>query len=100
TLRWLVGMQKGGDPAVVEFLRGRALGAFAIVEKHLATHPFLLGEAPTIADFSLVGYQYYEEETTIDRNAFPNIRAWTRRIAALPGWKHPYELMPRGSPAA
>jgi glutathione S-transferase len=100
TLRWLVGLQKTGDQAVIEFLRGRALGAFGIVEKHLATRPFLLGEEPTIADFSLVGYQYYEEETTIDRSAFPNIRAWTRRIAALPGWKHPYQLMPRGSPTA
>jgi glutathione S-transferase len=100
TLRWLVGMQKSGDPAVIEFLRGRVLGAFGIVDKHLATRPFLIGEAPTIADFSLVGYQYYEEETTIDRDAFPNIRAWTRRIAALPGWKHPYDLMPRGSPTA
>jgi glutathione S-transferase len=100
TLRWLVGLQKTGDQAVIEFLRGRALGAFGIVEKHLATRPFLLGEEPTIADFSLVGYQYYEEETTIDRSTFANIRAWTRRIAALPGWKHPYELMPRGSPTA
>jgi glutathione S-transferase len=89
---------KSGEPAVIEFLRGRALGAFAIVDKHLAKQPFLLGEEPTIADFSLVGYQYYEEESSIDRDTFPNLRAWTRRIAQLPGWKHPYELMPRGSP--
>jgi glutathione S-transferase len=97
TLRWLVGIQKTGDPAVHEFLRGRALGALGIVEKHLARQPFLLGDVPTIADFSLAGYQYYDEETSIDRNAFPNIRAWTGRIAQLPGWKHPYELMPRGA---
>jgi glutathione S-transferase len=97
TLRFMVGLQKSCDPAVAEFLRGRVLGAFAIVEKHLAGNAFILGERPTIADFSLAGYQYYEEETTIDRNAFPNIRAWTRRIAQLPGWKHPYELMPRGA---
>jgi glutathione S-transferase len=82
---------------VVEFLRGRVLSAFGIVEKHLATRPFMLGDEPTIADFSMVGYQYYDEETTIDRNAFPSIRAWTQRIAALPGWKHPYELMPRAA---
>jgi glutathione S-transferase len=99
TLRFLVGVQKTGDPAVIEFLRTRALGAFGIVEKHLATRAFILGEEPTIADFSLVGYHYFDEETTIDRSAFPNIRAWTRRIADLPGWKHPYELMPRGSSA-
>ena len=98
TLRFLKGIVKSGDPAVLEFLRSRALGAFGIVDKHLAKQPFLLGAQPTIADFSLAGYQYYEEETGIDRNAFPNLVAWTRRIAQLPGWKHPYELMPRGSP--
>ena len=95
TLRWLVGIQKSGDPAVIEFLRGRVLGAFGIVEKHLAQRKFMLGEEPTIADFSMVGYHYFDEESSVDRNAFPNIRAWARRIADLPGWKHPYELMPR-----
>jgi glutathione S-transferase len=96
TLRFLVSFQKNSDPAVIEFLRARVLGAFGIVEKHLAKQPFLLGEEPTIADFSLVGYQYYDEETTIDRAAFPNIRAWTESISRLPGWKHPYEMMKRG----
>jgi glutathione S-transferase len=97
TLRWIVGVQKNGDPAVVEFLRGRVLTVFGIVDKHLASHPFMLGSEPTIADFSMIGYHYYDEETTIDRNAFPHIEAWTRRIAELPGWKHPYDLMPRGA---
>ena len=96
TLRWLVGLTKSGDPAVIEFLRVRVLGTFGIVEQHLATRPFMLGEKPTIADFSMVGYHYYEEQTGIDLSAFPNIGAWKQRIAALPGWKHPYELMPRG----
>lgn len=95
TLRFLVGIRKAGDPAVIEFLRGRVLDVFKIVDKHLAKTPFLVGEEPTIADFSLVGYHYYDEETGIDRNIFPNLKAWTERIAALPGWKHPYELMPR-----
>lgn len=97
TLRFMVGIQKSIDPGVREFLRGRALGAFAIVEKHLQNRAFMLGERPTIADISMVGYHYFDEETGIDRAAFPNIAAWTRRIAALPGWEHPYELMPRGA---
>jgi glutathione S-transferase len=95
TLRWLVGIQKSGDPAVVEFLRARALTSFGIVEKHLAGRSFMVAERPTIADISMVGYLYYPEETGIDRAAFPNITAWTERVAALPGWKHPYDLMPR-----
>lgn len=28
----------------------------------------------------------------------PPINAWLQRITALPGWKHPYDLMP-GNPA-
>jgi glutathione S-transferase len=81
---------------VTEFLRTRAVAAFGIVEKHLAARPFMIGDAPTIADISMVGYLYHTEETGIDRKAFPNIEAWTKRIAALPGWKAPYDLMPRG----
>jgi len=95
TLRFLFGIQKQGDTPVVEFLRGRALGAYGVVDKHLATRPFMIGDAPTIADFSLAGYIYYPEETGIDRAKFPNIDAWSKRLAALPGWKHPYDLMPR-----
>ncbi len=99
TLRFLVGIQKTGETPVTEFLRTRALAAFGIVEKHLAARPFIVGDAPTIADISMVGYLYYPEPTGIDRSAFPNIEAWTRRIAALPGWKAPYDLMPRARAA-
>lgn len=95
-LRFLFGIQKGGETPVTEFLRGRAIGAWSIVEKHLATQPFLVGQDPTIADFSLAGYVYYTQETGIDRTAFPHINAWADRLAALPGWKHPYDLMPAG----
>jgi glutathione S-transferase len=28
---------------------------------------------------------------------YPAIDAWRRRIAALPGWKPPYEMMPVGA---
>jgi glutathione S-transferase len=95
TLRFMVGLQKSGESPVTEFLRTRALAQFAIVDKHLAKRPFIVGDAPTIADISMVGYLYYPEETGIDRKTYPNIEAWTKRIAALPGWKHPYDLMPR-----
>lgn len=96
TLRYLVGLTRSGDPAVIEFLRGRAQAAFRIVDGYLADHQFLVGERPTIADFSLAGYLYYREDTGIDLEETPQLLAWTRRIAAIPGWKHPYDLMPRG----
>jgi glutathione S-transferase len=85
-----------GDPAVLAFLRGRVDGSLAIVDKRLSTRSFILGERPTIADISLVGYLYYPvEEFGFDIAArHPGIARWLQRIRELPGWKPPYELMP------
>jgi glutathione S-transferase len=85
-----------GDPAVLAFLKGRIDGNLAILDKRLGKAPFILGDRPTIADISLVAYLYYPaEEFGFDIAAeHTNIAAWLDRIKALPGWKHPYELMP------
>jgi glutathione S-transferase len=85
-----------GDPAVLAFLKGRIDGNLAIVDKRLATKAFMLGERPTIADISMVAYLYYPpEEFGFDIAAqHKNIAAWLDRMKALPGWKHPYDLMP------
>ena len=93
TLRFMIGIQKTGETPVAEFLRVRAQAAFGIVENHLARRAFLIGERPTIADISLVGYLYYTEETGLDRAPYPNITDWAKRLAALPGWEPPYQLM-------
>lgn len=87
---------KPGDPAVLAFLRGRAEAALAVVDKRLAGRPFLLGERPTIADVSMTAYLYYPaEEYGFDIAAEnPHVAAWLERMKALPGWAHPYDLMP------
>ncbi len=85
-----------GDPAVLAFLKARIDGNLAIVNKRLEGHKFLLGDKPTIADVSLAGYLYYPpEEFGFDIGKdHPAIAAWRERVKALPGWVHPYELMP------
>jgi glutathione S-transferase len=99
TLRFLVGLQKSGESPVTEFLRTRTRAAWGVADKHLAGRKFLLGDQPTIADLSLAGYAFYTEPTGIDRaQEFPNLEAWAGRIAALPRWKHPHDLMP-GAPS-
>ena len=86
-------------PAVLAFLRSRVEVSWAIVDKHLTDRPFMLGDRPIIVDFSLAGYVYYaSDETGFDIAAdFPAVHAWRERLAALPGWKPPYEMMPLGS---
>ena len=89
------------DESVFKFLKGRIDGNLAIVNKRLTGRSFMLGERPTIADISLVAYLYYPpEEFGFDVRAdHPGIAAWLDRVKALPGWKHPYDLMP-GHPMA
>jgi glutathione S-transferase len=85
-----------GDPAVMAFLKARIDGGLAIVNKRLTGRQFLVSDKPTIADISMIGYLYYPaEEFGFDiAKDHPAIGAWLDRMKALPGWKHPYELMP------
>jgi glutathione S-transferase len=85
-----------GDPAVLAFFKGRIDGNLGIINKRLEGRKFLLGERPTIADVSLAGYLYYPmEEFGFDIGKdHPAIGAWRERVKALPGWAHPYDLMP------
>jgi glutathione S-transferase len=85
-----------GQPAVLDFLKGRIDNALGILDKRLAKAPYLLGTAPTIADLSLVAYLYYPaEEFGFDIAAeHKSIAVWLDRIKKLPGWAHPYDLMP------
>jgi glutathione S-transferase len=80
---------------VIDFLAGRGRAALGVLDTHLAGRDWIAGEAMTIADLSCVGYMFYEDEFPIDWAAdYPAVTAWRERIRALPGWKHPYDLMP------
>ncbi len=82
--------KRNGD--VIGFLMGRAKAALAVLEARLEGRDWIVGDGPTTADISCVGYMYFLSE--IDVTPGPNTQGWMDRIAALPGWKHPYDLMP------
>ena len=94
TLRYMVTLAKVGEPQVHDFLRGRVKSALGILDLHLGKSPFAAGPVPTIADLSMCGYLYWPEEFGVSWKEYPAIGAWLERIKALPGWVHPYELMP------
>jgi glutathione S-transferase len=84
------------DPAVLAFLKSRIDSAYGIVDKHLARHEWLVGEVPTIAEFSLSGYLFYPvDESGIDVAAsYPHIAAWLQRLRRIDGWGDPYAVLP------
>jgi len=80
---------------VNDFLAMRLASGLKVMETHLAGREWLAGAEITIADLACCGYLYYPEDFTFARRDYPNIDRWLDAIAALPGWKHPYDLMPR-----
>jgi glutathione S-transferase len=83
---------------VIAFLQARLKSVYKVLDTHLADRDWIAAPGPTIADFAACGYLYYPEPFGFDRADWPAIDRWLDRIAALPGWKPPYDLMP-GSPA-
>jgi glutathione S-transferase len=97
TARYLLKVQDtdAADPGALAFLSRRARAALAILDTHLAARTWVASDKPTIADLSCAGYLFYDGELPYDLPAdAPNVARWRDRIAALPGWKHPYDLMP------
>jgi glutathione S-transferase len=96
TYRFLHAFTADPDHGVLAFLHGRLENALAVAERRLERAAFVLGERPTVADLSMCGYLFYSpSETGHDlRESHPAVTAWLARIAALPGWRGPYELLP------
>lgn len=94
TLRFLLRFAKTGETPVTEFLRGRTTTNLTTLDRHLDGRDFVTGARPTIADVSICGYLYWPDEFGVTWGDYPRIGAWLERIQALPGWVHPYQLMP------
>jgi glutathione S-transferase len=84
------------DPHVLAYFRRRIDDFLAILEKHLQQSAYAVGDRPTVADFSMIAYlSYPNDETGYDFAAsHPAVNAWLRRVAELPGWRSPYDLLP------
>ncbi|NLD69466.1 MAG: glutathione S-transferase [Limnobacter sp.] len=106
TLRYMLQFAKTGETPVTEWLRSRMGPALSVLDSQLGARPFVAGDEATIADVSLCGYLFWPDEFGVDWADWPDIARWLGRISALPGWVHPYALMPghplpgRGEPSS
>ncbi|HEV7321289.1 MAG TPA: glutathione S-transferase [Ensifer sp.] len=64
----------------------RAHRVLALIDAELATHEFLLGARPTIADVALYSYVSAAPEGNVDLSGYAHVRAWLARIERLPGF--------------
>lgn len=84
------------DPQVLAYMRRRIDDFLGIVERNVEDRPFIAGDRPTVADLSMSGYLVFPpDEAGYDLPAhYPAVHAWLQRIAALPAWREPYDLLP------
>jgi glutathione S-transferase len=92
-LRWEWHFMGSADEGLLGWLRKRVDADLADLEAELEDKLFLLGEELSVADIAHAGYMWFADQAKVDLAAYPNISAWLRRIEAMPGWEHPYELM-------
>jgi glutathione S-transferase len=95
--RLLVGRLKPGEPDAVRRKEG-ALEVLRLLDEHLATREFLVGDRYTIADIAVYGYSHLAHEAGIDMEPFANLRAWFERVERQPGYVEDVE--PYGANAA
>jgi glutathione S-transferase len=82
----LTGKLARRPPELVELKRAAARRTLAILERELATRPFLAGEEETIADIAVFAYASRAEEAGLALQPLPWLRAWIARVEAQPGF--------------
>lgn len=58
--------------------------ALKVMEGHLATREFFVGERYSIADIALYAYTHVAPDGGLDLAPYPSVRAWLERVAAQP----------------
>jgi glutathione S-transferase len=75
------------DAAVVE----PAIEAFhreaTVLERHLSSHRFLVGEDITLAEFSVVASLVYASQAELPLSAYPHVTEWSGRVLGLAAWR-------------
>jgi glutathione S-transferase len=62
--------------------RGR--DALAVMDSHLKSRTFFVGERYSIADIALYAYTHVAPQAGFDLSAYPNVLSWMDRMAAQP----------------
>ena len=79
---------------VIDFNLARLRSSYGILENALTDKDFLVGNSISHADMTCCAYLYYPEPFGFERDDWPNIDRWLENISTIPGWQHPYDLMP------
>lgn len=72
------------NPHAIARYRRLTHEAFATLDRRLAEHPYLAGEAYSIADIAHFGWTHIARIIDFDFSAYTHLSAWHERVAARP----------------
>jgi len=82
------------DKAAVETATTAFHKEAKVLDVHLAGHPWLVGEQPTLADFSVAAPLFYAERAALPIAPYARITEWFGRVAALSCWQETAPQLP------
>jgi len=94
--RYMRAFVEHSKPDVLAYHKRRVDDFLTILETRVAAAPYVVGDAPTIADLSMCAYLSFPSHESGYRfeETHPAIHRWLARIAQIPGWVAPYDLLP------
>jgi glutathione S-transferase len=80
---------------IAEHFRPPAEAALGFIDAHLSNRTWLVGGTCTIADIGCWGRMVFMAEGGFEIGRWPHLEAWSKRLAAMPGYALPYDLIPK-----
>jgi glutathione S-transferase len=71
-------------PDEIALWQQRGQAALAVMEQHLASRAFFVGDRYTVADIALYAYTHTAAEAGFDLAVLPEVRAWLTRVRDQP----------------
>ncbi len=86
TVRFWISILHQSEQKREAIIQKQQLGyaALQVMEQHLVTHDYFVGDRYSIADIALYAYTHVAEEGNFDLSGFPAILAWFDRIIEQP----------------
>ena len=79
---------KKSDDQIDPALPGKCARALALMNSHLESRDYFVGEKMSLADIALVAYTRFAHQAGLDLGQYPRVRAWVRRIEDDLGIEH------------
>lgn len=85
------------DRGAVEEALGYFMASARVLDDHLGSRKFLVGDALTVADFAVGVGLPYADKARLPLDEFPAVRRWHDRLNELPAWREPFPQMSRAA---